>query len=64
MFIPWIGDGKLKIKDWPEWGGGGFNSVALISATSICGDLLETFTCISVTEGEQRAGDSEDRIQV
>ena len=41
---------------------GRFHSAAPISATSICGDILETFNCISVAKTEKRAGDSGDGI--
>ena len=43
---------------------GGFHSAAPISATSICGDLLEAFTCVSVRKAEKRAGHSGDGISV
>ena len=41
---------------------GRFHSAAPISAASICGDFLETFTCISVRKAEKRAGHSGDGI--
>jgi hypothetical protein len=43
---------------------GGFCSVAPVSATAVCGDLLETFTCVSVRKAEKRAGWSGDGIWV
>jgi len=43
---------------------GGFHCAAPISSTSICGDLLETFTYVSVRKAEERAGDSGDGIWV
>jgi hypothetical protein len=41
---------------------GGFNSAAPIFVTSKCGDLLETFNCVSVRKAEERARGSGDRI--
>jgi hypothetical protein len=68
MFVSWIADGKLKLSfKVGEHGStmtGGFHSAAPTSATSVCGDLLEAFTCVSVRKAEKRAGDSEDGIQV
>ena len=68
-FIPWITDGKLemsfKVGEHCATMTGGFHSAAPISATSICGDLLETFTWVSVRKAaEEKVGDSGDGIQV
>ena len=67
-FIPWVADGKLKMSfKVGEHGAatiGGFLSAAPVSAPSICGDLLETLTCVSVRKAEKRAGDSGDGIWV
>ena len=43
---------------------GRFSSAAPISATFICGNLLEIFTCVLVRKAEEWAGDSEDGIWV
>jgi hypothetical protein len=43
---------------------GGFHSASPVSVTSICGDLLETFTCVFVRKAEKRAGHSGDGISV
>lgn len=43
---------------------GEFNSAVSISVTSICGDLLETFTCVLIRKTEERAGGCRDGIQV
>ena len=68
MFVSWITDGKLKLSfkvgEHGATRAGGFHSTALTSVSSICGDLLEAFTCVSVRKAEKRAGDSEDGIQV
>jgi hypothetical protein len=68
-FIPWITDGKLemsfKVGEHCATMTSGFHSAAPISATSICGDLLETFTWVSVRKAaEENVGDSRDGIQV
>ena len=43
---------------------GGFHPEAPVSAASICGDLLEIFTRVSVRKAEIRTGDSGDGIWV
>jgi hypothetical protein len=43
---------------------GGFHSAAPISGTSIGGDFMETFTCVSVRKAEKRAEDRGDGICV
>ena len=57
-FIPWGADGKLKMSfKVGEHGAatiGRFHSAAPISATSICGDLLKTFTYVSVRKAEKK----------
>ena len=67
-FISWIADGKLKMSfkvgEHCAAMTGGFHSAAPVSATSICGDILETFTCVSVRKAEKRAGHSGDGIWV
>lgn len=42
----------------------GFKSAVTVSATSIYGDHLDTFTCVSVRRTEERAGGSRDGIWV
>jgi hypothetical protein len=68
IFNQWIADGKLKmnfkVAEHCAAMTGGFHSVAPASATSICGDLLEAFTCVSVRKAEKRAGHSGDGIWV
>jgi hypothetical protein len=68
MFIPWIADGDLKmsvkVSECSADTIGGFPSAAPVSATSICGDCLETFTYVSVRKAEKRVRDSGDGIWV
>ena len=68
MFIPWIADGKLKMSvkvgEHSAAMTGGFHPEAPVSAASICGDLLEIFTRVSVRKAEIRTGDSGDGIWV
>ena len=66
MSIPWIADGKLKISfKIGERGAtttGGFHSAAPVSATSICGDLLDILSYILVRKREKGAVDSGDGL--
>ena len=67
--ILWVADGgKLKISfnvgKHGAAAAGRFNSVTPISAPFICGDLLETFTCIWVRKAEERALSSGDGTRV
>ena len=56
-FIPWIADGKLKMSfkvgEHCATMTGGFHSATPVSATSICRDLLKTFTCVFVRKAEK-----------
>ena len=67
-FIPWMADRKLKMSfkvgEHDASMIGGFHSAAPVSATSICRDFLETFTCVLVRIAEKRDGDSGDGIWV
>jgi hypothetical protein len=60
-FIPWIANGNLKMSfmvgEHSVTITGGFHSVAPISVSITCGDLLKTFTCVLVRKAEERAGD-------
>ena len=66
MSIPWIADGKLKISfKIGERGAtttGGFHSAAPVSATCICGDLLDILSYILVRKREKGAVDSGDGL--
>jgi hypothetical protein len=54
----WIVDGELKMSvkvgEHSAVTIGGFRSAAPISATSICGDLLETFTVFFHKESREK----------
>jgi len=43
---------------------GRFSFAAPMSATSVCGDLLETLTHVSVRKAKERTGDSGDGVWV
>ena len=55
---------SFKVSEHGAAAVGGFNSAAPIFVTSKCGDLLETFNCVSVRKAEERARGSRDGIQM
>jgi hypothetical protein len=67
-FMPWIAEGELKMSvkvgEHSAAMIAGFHYAAPISATSICGDFLKTFTCVLVRKTEKRARDSGNGIWV
>jgi hypothetical protein len=67
-FIPCLDAGELKMSVMVDEHSvtmiSRFYSAPPISATSICGEFLETFTCVLVRKEEKRDRDSRDEIWV
>lgn len=55
---------SFKVGEQSAVTAGGLHSAAPISATSLCGDLLQTFTSVSIRKAEGMAGESGDGLWV
>lgn len=53
---------RFKIGEHGATTTGIFYSSAPISSASMCGDPLETFTCVSVRKAKEWAGGSRDNV--